>query len=563
MKSGLPSLLDAIFGKKDLASVSLDEIHELLNEFPSFNAAHFLLSKKLKQESDSTYEKETMRTALYFNNAFWLQSILDEENNQRQEERPFSYKEINGMDADVEETYTVETFKAGIEVFEEKMTVEPDQQGDGFQVSENDRGTVTSFDELISKYNIEVQEPFPETFSVQQEQTLIEPVEDTPADTKTEFHSELFIEPVQESPVESDYNPIEAKQEPFAEEKSEFFEIREEIINEYGIFEEVIVKKTEYDLEAFDRPIEEMKESTVTAPVEIPPANIVEANLQETNFQREEFQESDFQETIISQAEIMHENIRQENIPPEEFPETDFPEVNVPQTEIPVSENENIVENQIRDKSADKTDVGDYEAFDRPIDNTDQPDRNKEPEIKPEYEADSRFYEEDDTEISEADDGESRYDADVQIQKFADSFAERSKLMAPFDAKKAESIVFAPYHMIDYFASQGIRLVLEDQPVDQFGKQLKSFTDWLKVMKRLPSQPLTGKGDEKEVDRIRHFAAHSIEDRDILTESMAEVLAKQGMYENAIALYQKLSLIYPPKSAYFASRIEQLKASLP
>jgi hypothetical protein len=43
---------------------------------------------------------------------------------------------------------------------------------------------------------------------------------------------------------------------------------------------------------------------------------------------------------------------------------------------------------------------------------------------------------------------------------------------------------------------------------------------------------------------------------------MAEVLAKQGMYENAIALFQKLSLIYPPKSAYFASRIEQLKASL-
>ena len=117
--------------------------------------------------------------------------------------------------------------------------------------------------------------------------------------------------------------------------------------------------------------------------------------------------------------------------------------------------------------------------------------------------------------------------------------------------------------MIDYFASQGIKLVLEDQPSDNFGKQLKSFTDWLKVMKKLPPRAVSEKTDEKEAERIRHFAAHSIEDRDILTESMAEVLAKQGMYENAIALYQKLSLIYPPKSAYFASRIEQLKASLP
>jgi tetratricopeptide (TPR) repeat protein len=104
---------------------------------------------------------------------------------------------------------------------------------------------------------------------------------------------------------------------------------------------------------------------------------------------------------------------------------------------------------------------------------------------------------------------------------------------------------------------------MEDHPTDSFGKQLKSFTDWLKVMKRLPQKQLIPeKTDEWETDRIRRFAANSIEERDILTETMAEVLAKQGMYENAIALYQKLSLIYPPKSAYFASRIEQLKASL-
>ncbi len=145
----------------------------------------------------------------------------------------------------------------------------------------------------------------------------------------------------------------------------------------------------------------------------------------------------------------------------------------------------------------------------------------------------------------------------------ADRFKEHQKPVPVFDPKKAESIVFAPYHMIDYFASQGIKLVLEDNPPDHFGQQLKSFTDWLKVMKKLPANQQSPKTDERENERIRHFAAHSIEERDVLTESMAEVLAKQGMYENAIALYQKLSLIYPPKSAYFASRIEQLKASLP
>ena len=77
-------------------------------------------------------------------------------------------------------------------------------------------------------------------------------------------------------------------------------------------------------------------------------------------------------------------------------------------------------------------------------------------------------------------------------------------------------------------------------------KQLKSFTDWLKVMKKLPLQPSSEKEDEKENERIRHFAAHSIEERDILTESMAEVLAKQGMYENAIALFPEIKFDLSP-----------------
>ena len=152
---------------------------------------------------------------------------------------------------------------------------------------------------------------------------------------------------------------------------------------------------------------------------------------------------------------------------------------------------------------------------------------------------------------------------DAPIQELVSRFIEQRAIVSSFDTKKAEEIVFAPYHVIDYFASQGIKLILEDQPADSFGKQLKSFTDWLKVMKKLPVLPTAEKPDEKEADRVRNFAAHSIEERDIMTETMAEVLAKQGMYENAISLYQKLSLIYPPKSAYFASRIEQLKSSLP
>ena len=207
-------------------------------------------------------------------------------------------------------------------------------------------------------------------------------------------------------------------------------------------------------------------------------------------------------------------------------------------------------------------DEADYEAFDGPIEEAAETEPlTREATESPEMTAFLSQAEADDTGSGDLQSQESEMTG--ELQEIVSRFGEKQKSLPLFDSKKAESIVFAPYHMIDYFASQGIKLVLDDQPSDSFGKQLKSFTDWLKVMKKVPPQPASDKLPEKEADRIRNFAAHSIEERDIMTESMAEVLAKQGMYENAIALFQKLSLIYPPKSAYFASRIEQLKASLP
>jgi len=38
----------------------------------------FFWQKKLKLQDDPAFEKESMRTALYFNNPFWLQSLLED-----------------------------------------------------------------------------------------------------------------------------------------------------------------------------------------------------------------------------------------------------------------------------------------------------------------------------------------------------------------------------------------------------------------------------------------------------------------------------------------------------
>jgi len=129
----------------------------------------------------------------------------------------------------------------------------------------------------------------------------------------------------------------------------------------------------------------------------------------------------------------------------------------------------------------------------------------------------------------------------------------------PLSCEKWQVIVFTPYHMVDYFASQGIKLVLEDNPPDTLSKQLKSFTDWLKVMKKLPVQPSSEKTDEKEAEKIRHFCSpfHWGKGYPDGIHGRSAGPNRECMKRHCPIPEIKFDL--SPKSAYFASRIEQLK----
>lgn len=124
---------------------------------------------------------------------------------------------------------------------------------------------------------------------------------------------------------------------------------------------------------------------------------------------------------------------------------------------------------------------------------------------------------------------------------------------------QGNDLLFEPYHTVDYFASQGIKFKEEERPTDEFGKQLKSFTDWLKTLKRLPATELAKNVSMQSEQKVEQLAGQSITDREVLTEAMAEVWEKQGNSLKAIQIYSKLSLLEPAKSAYFAAKIEELK----
>lgn len=131
------------------------------------------------------------------------------------------------------------------------------------------------------------------------------------------------------------------------------------------------------------------------------------------------------------------------------------------------------------------------------------------------------------------------------------------------DPVVAESLVFEKNESAtqkDYFRDQGIEIDLSKIPQDKFTTQLRSFTAWLKVLKNQDgnSQPIHEIVADQELI-ITKIAEKANNAPEIITEAMAKIWEQQGNYNKAIAIYSKLSFIFPEKSVYFASLIEQLK----
>jgi hypothetical protein len=134
-----------------------------------------------------------------------------------------------------------------------------------------------------------------------------------------------------------------------------------------------------------------------------------------------------------------------------------------------------------------------------------------------------------------------------------------SEFKKPVEGSEEIPLETRVYHAIDYFASQGIKLDPRLITQDMLGSKVKKFTDWLKQMKRVNQNP-TDLGTDAETEHlIEKIAQASNETKDVITETMAQILAKQGKNEKAIQLYQKLSFLNPSKYAYFAAKINELK----
>lgn len=256
------------------------------------------------------------------------------------------------------------------------------------------------------------------------------------------------------------------------------------------------------------------------------------------------------EDVILSSEEIEKNNLLEEGLLAETFeqePEvksSETPEINFqPASEQEATENEDI--SSTTDEESNIT----YDALQQPF------------EIPLIHSAEAEEESKEEPETPILDEEEIAANAD-QTQPVSNRLSEMleeqaAALKKPVEEDAKLPIETEPYHTIDYFESQGIRL--ETQPQDKLGTKVRKFTDWLKQMKRINPQPADLGTDPEMEHVVKDIAESSNEAREIVTEAMAEVLKKQGKTEKAIQLYTKLSFLNPDKSAYFAAKIQELK----
>ena len=141
-------------------------------------------------------------------------------------------------------------------------------------------------------------------------------------------------------------------------------------------------------------------------------------------------------------------------------------------------------------------------------------------------------------------------------------------VVVPLSSKKIEDeleIISDPVERMvrrgggsDYFATSELDAVILEgrDPIDKFIKNNPKITPVHFVKEEQEKKVSAPEIQEEKASLL------NVGDDNFMTETLAKIYADQSLYQLAIDAYEKLILLYPKKSDYFASLIQELKYKL-
>jgi len=489
-------LFESIFNRKFLDEDICNFLEQVTKEHPYFSPAQYFLLLQADKES-TAYAQQVAKTSVLFNNPHWLKFQLDE-----YDRNP------------AELSNSIDTHNNEVVFGESTAKTYPEFEAPAETTNENELSAINSFEQeaafqapedLVIIYK--ATEPAFEAASTpnELEEIVVEEIENEVKEVEIEQIVEAPSMPAEDSLVNNEVKEVEIEQ----------------IVEEASIPAEDSLVNNE---------VKEVEIEQIAEEASIPAEDSL---VNDENKSQNEVNEVETEQIV--EKELIHEE------------------------DIPVNE-ENEAQNEVKEIEIEQlVEEAQMNIEDSPV--------NEENESQ--MEGDEIVYKETAPEIKTTVHSGHFNDADSPLVNEAETeedIPSDKEEMAPLNfrlnidksATTEDTISFEPLHATDYFASLGIKLSGEIQPTDKLGKQLKSFTEWLKTMKKIHSDQQAQQSGQAEIT-VQKLAENSNKQQEVVTESMADVLLQQGKAKKAIEVYKKLSLLDSSKSAYFAAKIDQLK----
>ncbi len=541
------AVLYNITGNKNLANTHVDEIAAIVKEYPFFSPAQFLLALKQKRDSSYNYEYQLQKTSLYFSNQAWLNYLITE-------------KEVAVPDLQlVDAIPAIETTKEAVEenIFptsllgsnnflnksieqHEETLVEETDVFPEFKYTSEKKDNPFDYNSLFSNKENKIEVPtldvVKQIYDGKQALASVDDNNEIPSNFTVEYTSGLDRSLEFNTP----YFP-NILNEPIAE-----------------------ISKTKLNDFSFDIQSEEKRDSLISIKDELSSENFEASKHSDKNYI------ADKKEEASSIFVSMPSQYTNEELPIDEkndqviIPthldlikkESQFSHLSIQDEKSPVSENNedlfidaaNEASKTITSPISNIIPSYSFKGFSDSL-----PIKSEVQNTLSDAVSISEAYANNNTE-EEADNTEYVNNISSMISNQVEDFKKPIE-----DNAKLEFENEHHHHTIDYFASQGIKIDLTKVTQDKLTLQMRRFTDWLKQIKKQDPNP-QDLGTDPELEKaIMNIAKTSIEAREIVTETMADVFIKQGKVNKAIQLYIKLSFLDPQKSTYFANKIQQLK----